>query len=72
MAITSHRNFEAPAIRELNQLHDIFNRAGLEHGEGQPMHDVSKVVCGRLPRIIIEEECPAKVLKIVAKQLSGG
>jgi hypothetical protein len=51
----------------LNQLYDILNRSGLEHSGRQAMHDVSKVVRGRLPGSIIEEKCPAEALQIIAK-----
>jgi hypothetical protein len=67
MALATHRNFHPMPVRELYQLHDIFNRAGLEHGGRQLMHDVSKVICGRLPGNIIEEKCPAEIREIIAK-----
>jgi hypothetical protein len=61
MACAPQPNLEATLVRELNQLHDILNRAGLEHSEGQPTHDVSKVVRSRLPRRIVKEECSTEV-----------
>ena len=54
-------------VRELYQLYDVFNRSGLEHSGRQAMHDVSKVVRSRLPGSVIEEQCPAEALQIIAK-----
>jgi hypothetical protein len=72
MAPTPRRNLEAMAVGELNQLHDIFSRAGFEHSDRRPMHDASEVVRSLLPRSIIEEQCPAETRQVIAQQLPHG
>jgi hypothetical protein len=57
VALTAYRNFDVTLVRELNQLHNILDRARLEHSGWQLMHYVSKVIRSRFPRSVIEEQC---------------
>ena len=62
MPLAAHRDPNSLAVCELHELCDVLRIAGPEHGDRLLVHDVSKVVGGRLQDGFIEGQLSAEIL----------
>ena len=62
MPLAAHRDLNSLAVCELHELCDVLRIAGPEHGDRLLVHDVSKVVGGRLQDGFIEGQLSAEIL----------
>lgn len=62
-----HRDLESVAVRIMDELADVLSVAGSEHGDRLLVHDVPKVISGRLQYGIVEMQLPAQILEVIAQ-----